>query len=465
MAEFRCFVGARSPRHDALTGAGLVSSTTSIALAVVVVLRAAVAPAQTPLCPGDCDDDRIVAVNELVGGVNILLGAGSTDDCPALDVDGDDQVAIDEMVGAVASSIDGCAYPRDDELRLNHIQVVASHNSYHIAPLEPLRAELERRPPAILAVWDYTNPPLDEQFETRGVRAVEIDVFADPEGGKYADRGSIGALTGNPASGIPELDLPGLKVLHIQDIDFESTCWLFVDCLSTIKQWSDDHPGHAPIMIQIEAKDDELQIPGLGFEFVVPIPIGDAELDTIDAEIRSVFPIEQIITPDEVRGDRETLEEAILTDGWPTLAESRGRVLFTLDNGGGVKATYIAGHPSLRGRIMFTDSSPGEPEAAFVKLNDPVADAERIEDYVAQGFVVRTRADSDTQEGRTGDTTRRDIAIASGAQWVSTDFTVPDERFGTGYFVEMPDGMPARCNPISAPEACEALDIEDPDEL
>ena len=45
----------------------------------------------------------------------------------------------------------------------------------------------------------------------------------------------------------------------------------------------------------------------------------------------------------------------------------------------------------------------------------------------------------------------RDAAIASGAQFVSTDYPVPDPDFGTGYMVAIPDGMPARCNPISAP--------------
>ena len=42
-------------------------------------------------------------------------------------------------------------------------------------------------------------------------------------------------------------------------------------------------------------------------------------------------------------------------------------------------------------------------------------------------------------------------ALASGAQWVSTDYPVPNPAFGTGYQVMIPGGMPARCNPISAP--------------
>ena len=72
---------------------------------------------------------------------------------------------------------------------------------------------------------------------------------------------------------------------------------------------------------------------------------------------------------------------------------------------------------------MFTDSSPGAPEAAFVKQNDPLDDP-AIPTLVAAGYVVRTRADADTVEARSGDTGPRDAAIASGAQWVSTDYPV-----------------------------------------
>ena len=45
--------------------------------------------------------------------------------------------------------------------------------------------------------------------------------------------------------------------------------------------------------------------------------------------------------PDDVRGSRATLEEAVLQDGWPTLRESRGKILFTLDNGGDYLRDYV----------------------------------------------------------------------------------------------------------------------------
>ena len=250
------------------------------------------------------------------------------------------------------------------------------------------------------------------------------------------------------------------------DVDFETRCLTFVGCLQQLEAWSDANPGHLPVMVQVEAKDDAALIPpgvlppGLPNP-VTPVPFGPSELDGIDAEIRSVFGDHQLITPDVVRGDRATLEEAVLIDGWPTLNETRGRFLFTLDNEGTERDLYIAGHPSLTGRVMFTSSPPGTPEAAFVKLNDPVADGALINSLVAAGYIVRTRADADTVEARFGLTFRRDAALASGAQFVSTDYPEPDPAFGTGYLVDLPGDDLARCNPVLSPPGCDPSTLED----
>jgi hypothetical protein len=348
-------------------------------------------------------------------------------------------------------------YPLDGTLQLNQMQVLGTHNSYHIQPKPDLFAAIAAFVPPLAEAWEYTHLPLDRQFSEQGIRQIELDVFADPEGGRYASRGAIELLTGNGASGIPELDEPGLKVLHVQDLDFETPCWKLVECLETIRDWSLANTDHAPLTVLIEAKDDEIDAP---FESVVPILFDSQQLDVIDDEIRSVFAASHLITPDEVRGDHATLEQAILQTGWPTLGQTRGRVLFALDNGGRVKDAYLEGHPSLLGRVLFVSAEPGEDAAAFVKLNDPIGAFDRIQELVRLGFIVRTRADGDTAEARTGDTTRRDAAIASGAQFVSTDYPVDNPDFATGYRVELPGAVPARCNPISAPPECRPGDIE-----
>ena len=41
-------------------------------------------------------------------------------------------------------------------------------------------------------------------------------------------------------------------------------------------------------------------------------PFTPSSFDALDAEIRSVFPAEELITPDDVRGTYETLNQAVL---------------------------------------------------------------------------------------------------------------------------------------------------------
>jgi hypothetical protein len=89
-------------------------------------------------------------------------------------------------------------------------------------------------------------------------------------------------------------------------------------------------------------------------------------------------------------------------------------------------------------------------------MNDPKPQFAEIQKLVKQGFLIRTRADADTKEAREGTTVRREAAIASGAQFISTDYLWPDPRFGKGYTASLPDGDITRCNPVNAPKSCDA---------
>ena len=102
---------------------------------------------------------------------------------------------------------------------------------------------------------------------------------------------------------------------------------------------------------------------------------------------------------------------------------------------------------------MFANLPESEPGAALLVVNDPVASFDRIQTLVRQGFIVRTRADADTREARLNDTGRRERALASGAQLVSTDYYRPATHFGTDYQVRIPGGM--RCNPLLRAATCE----------
>ena len=113
---------------------------------------------------------------------------------------------------------------------------------------------------------------------------------------------------------------------------------------------------------------------------------------------------------------------------------------------------------------MFTASEPGQPDAAVLVRDDPVKERGTIADLVRRGYFVRTRADADTVEARENKTARREDALASGAQVISTDYPVADKRFGP-YVVRIPNGVPARCDPVNGPPNCRPVDAEDPSKL
>jgi hypothetical protein len=340
----------------------------------------------------------------------------------------------------------------DDEVRINEVQVVGSHNSYKrwLAPAEErvLRSFIGDG----VNLMQYQHEPLDVQFQSQKVRQIELDVFADGSGGLYADPLLRSVAGVGPYA--PAMQAPGTKVLHIQDVDYRSSCLTIVACLEVIEAWSDANPSHLPIAILVELKDSPLSFGE--FTFTTPEPWTAAAMDTLDAEIRSVVDANDMITPDDVRGGAATLEEAVLSTGWPTLGEARGKLMFFMDNAGSYRTRYLDGHPSLAGRVMFTNSSPGQPDAAFVKRNDPFS--ADIADLVAAGYLVRTRSDAETIEARENDTGPRDAALASGAQWVSTDYPVRGLTLGfeSDFVVEIPGGTVARCNPINGPATCDS---------
>ena len=92
-------------------------------------------------------------------------------------------------------------------------------------------------------------------------------------------------------------------------------------------------------------------------------------------------------------------------------------------------------------------------------MNDPINDFDTIQRLVRDGFLVRTRADADTRQARTGDITQRDKAFSSGAQYISTDYHEPDRRL-SDYSVRFPGGQVARSNPVNGDPAWSQIDLE-----
>lgn len=359
------------------------------------------------------------------------------------------------LVGTAALSIGHAQNSAGDgAIKLNQIQVIGTHNSYH-AGIAPNEAKLwQAKYAEAYKGLDYQHLPLPQQFDA-GVRQIELDIYADTKGGLYAHPSGPQGVAAAHLPPDPDFDPngvmnePGFKVMHVQDVDYRSTCQPFTACLEQVKTWSHAHPDHVPIFILVETKQGA---PRGEMHLTVPESFTPATFDALDAEIRSVFPPDEIITPDDVRGHYETLNEAVLAGNWPTLAKARGKVVFLMDQRP-VGPVYLQGHPSLRGRVIFTNAEPGEPDAAFIERNGGPADD--IAALVRKGYLIRARTDSDTKEARVNNTAVRDAMIASGAQILSTDYPANEPARWEGHFVvTLPGNVPARCNPVNAPAGC-----------
>jgi hypothetical protein len=187
------------------------------------------------------------------------------------------------------------------------------------------------------------------------------------------------------------------------------------------------------------------------FQHVIkPVEWDETQLAAMEQEILNVFPRPEILMPDDVRGTAASLREAVLIRGWPELDAVRGRVMFALINGGEILARYLGKTGDWRGRLLFVNVGPEHPAAAWMMIDDPLRYFDLIQVAVCMGFVVRTRGDAGLDQARAADGRRRDRALDSGAQYISTDFPDPDARY-SDYHVQLPGGGAARLNPISSP--------------
>ena len=323
------------------------------------------------------------------------------------------------------------------DIRLNDIQVIGSHNSYKIAIEKPLMDYLLNLNPATSSL-EYEHISLSEQLNF-GLRGLELDVFHDPEGGYHSNPAGLEIVRSAGQEPLPfdpegKLKEAGLKIFHVQDIDFRSHQLLFKEALLELKEWSNSNPGHTPIIITMNTKD------GIVPRTRDPLPFDAEALKNIDTEIRNVLSEEQLITPDLVRGNFKTLQEAVMDQGWPLLKEVKNRFLFVLDEGDVKSDLYLSQFPHLKGAVLFVNKKEGHAQAAFRIINDAVGKFDQIKELVAKGYMVRTRADSDTREARNNDYTKFEKAKASGAQIITTDYYIPSTLFESDYKVKFDDG-------------------------
>jgi hypothetical protein len=330
--------------------------------------------------------------------------------------------------------------------KLNEIQVIGSHNSYKSQMAPELLEYLSKVNPSASQSLEYAHISLEAQLDL-GLRNLELDVFHDPEGGRYSNPKGLEIIKASGGAK-PDYDptnalsKPGLKLFHVQDLDFQSHYLLFADALKALKEWSEAHPDHSPIFILINAKDGN--IPGTR----PVLPFTAAALDSIDLEIRTHLGLDHLITPDLVRGEFQDLESAVLAGNWPNLNEVEGKFLFVLDENEEKIDRYLSAKPELKNAVLFVNKKEGNSTAGFRIINNAVKDEAYIRNLVQKGYMIRTRADSDTKEARANDFNTFEKAKTSGAQVISTDYYLPSTFFKSDYKVNFEGNTYERPNPI-----------------
>ena len=239
-----------------------------------------------------------------------------------------------------------------EEIRLNHLKMKGTHNSYHVKTPGVSTLDPEN---------NYTHAELDVQADRLGVRQFELDVHYIP--------------------GI------GLRVYHTA-LDPSTNCEGFAGCMSVLLNWSTANPQHAPLWLFIEPKNLPLVVEELDI------------LEMIQTEIAATWPANRTITPTDVQGDAENLRTAITSNGWPTLDESRGKALFVLLDKTEIRDLYIERNPTLENQTMFAIVDENHSLASVISFVNPNTHGDRLRDASAMGFMVRTRSDEATIEAQ-----------------------------------------------------------------
>lgn len=340
-----------------------------------------------------------------------------------------------------------CAYhtPGSESPRLDQVQFIGTHNSYHIEPDAALRVlwqtnEASREPSHQWLM--YTHLPLQAQAEL-GIRFFEFDVHLDETGSAYsaseflAPVVAAGLQPDSPFDQDGALSKPGTKVFHT-NTDMRSTCLLLTDCLHQLNGWIDLNPFAGPILVQIEPKqllkaDSD---PGRSWEI-------------LEQELLSAVPASRIFRPADLSAELQDLREAARAGRWPTVASIGDKFIFILNGSSYDTTSYTEALISKRAQLLFPAISDAvDPLAAFVSRNDPAS--HDIPGIVAAGQIVITYADWRTLAAREYDTRGRDAAFRSGAQLIATDYPIADRRL-SDYSVRFSEGF-VRNRPVISHE-------------
>ena len=264
-----------------------------------------------------------------------------------------------------------------DTVRLNELRFISTHNSYHLESNFLKLFLIRLFEPNEADGLKYSHPPLYRQLEA-GIRGFELDV-------RYVWGRFV--------------------TMHVPVVDNSSNSPDVELALKEVIRWSDNHPGHIPVIIIVELSRE-------WNTFYLAQKKWDEELLLKFDKLVSKTLKEKAIKPGE------------LEKGYPELKDVRGKiaVVFMADS----DIVHIFGKKYKQNRkatFMMVDSKTPAKDIKFVKRDNPFSSD--IDSLVQNGYIVRTRADA----GLVEDSARMFRALNSKAQIISTDFMDLGEIF------------------------------------
>ncbi len=301
-------------------------------------------------------------------------------------------------------------------LRVNHMQVRGTNNSYH-TNTNPFDREFR----------DYYHLPLVEQAGEQGIRFFDFDLDPDRDAGIVLE----------PRVG--------------DALDIETICPSWFICLFELEMWMDENPQHTLLVFLIAESWRFNSPPGLFFQ-----------LDDVEEDAVLTLGRDRILSPADVRGEHATLREAIRQDGWPTVDETRGKVMLVLNDRAEAREAYLEnGGLDPDDRLLFLIGDPDraeDPDTGDEVIfsfepefdGDPwyfetePAELDRMRELAALGYLVHGISDDPQMVA--------DLR-AAGTHFVGTRY--PDDVFG-----EIPAAGPVACNPVTRPDDCDPSEME-----
>jgi hypothetical protein len=288
-------------------------------------------------------------------------------------------------------------------LRLNEVQVLATHNSFKAMPNMYINGFVELFGGERTRKGQYGLPKLYDQLDS-GIRGLEIDVTM------YDGK---------------------ITTVHDPITDWRTNTTDFRLALEEIRLWSDNNPNHYPLNIMVQVRD---QWSPFTTKYSA---LGEEGISDLDALFEEVFG-GNIITPAIVKGDADSLREAVTTTGWPLVTDCMGKVYFTLLFSDQENLDYyVALDPEFETQNGFIMTNPKEMEienyTAVILADDPFG--EGYSELVEEGYLLRTRID----EQWTHPEDRRAAAIALGSVILATDYP-KNNSYPDGYICELKEG-------------------------